>query len=185
LFEPSSSSYLYPSYKNTKIVFFLSFSKQEANHKFKPFYFKGEFQEPPLSPKPNRSSGYELHPWLIAIVQALPFLGHENKNPCQHLLDFKKICSCLYISGMTQETIRWKLFPFSLMGKAKQWYTFVVGSANGDWDELKDKFYLAFFTMSRIGSLPRAILEFEQREKQSIGSVWAYMLAQTCHYLMV
>jgi hypothetical protein len=45
---------------------------------------------------------------------------------------------------------------------------------NGDWDELKDKFCLAFFPMSRIGSLPRAMLEFEQPEKESIGSAWAW-----------
>jgi hypothetical protein len=36
---------------------------------------------------------------------------------------------------------------------------------NGDWDELKGKFCLAFFPMSRIGSLPRAILDFEQYEE--------------------
>ena len=79
------------------------------------------------------------------------------------------MCSCLSISGMTQETLRWKLFPFSLTEKAKQWYTHVIGSTNGDWEELKDKVYLAFFHMSRIVSLPRAILDFEQYE-ESIGA---------------
>jgi hypothetical protein len=59
------------------------------------------------------------------------------------------------------------------MEKAKQWYTFAVGSANGYWDELKDKFCLAFFPMSCIGSLPRVILNFEQHEKESIGIAWA------------
>ena len=54
------------------------------------------------------------------------------------------------------------------MEKKKQCYTLVVESTNGDWDELKDKFHLAFFPMSRIDSLPRAILDFEQR-KESIG----------------
>ena len=56
------------------------------------------------------------------------------------------------------------------MEKAKQWYTHAVGSTNGDWEELKDKFYLAFFPMFRIGSLLRAILDFEQHEKESIGA---------------
>jgi hypothetical protein len=79
----------------------------------------------------------------------------------------------MYISGMTQKTLRWNLFPFSLIEKAKQWYIFAVGSANGDWDELEDKFYLAFFPMSRIGSLPRAIFDFEQHEKESICIAWA------------
>ena len=74
---------------------------------------------------------------------------------------------------MTQETLRWKLFPFSLTWKSKQWYTHVVESMNGVWDELKDKFHLAFFPMSHIDSLPRAILDFEQRKKESIGVAWA------------
>ena len=59
------------------------------------------------------------------------------------------------------------------MGEANQWYTHAVGSTNGDWDELKDKFCLAFFPMSRIESLPRAILDFERYEKESIGAAWA------------
>ena len=53
------------------------------------------------------------------------------------------------------------------MGKAKQWYTHVVESMNGDWDEIKDKFQLTFFPMSSIDFLPRAFLNFEQHEKES------------------
>jgi hypothetical protein len=74
---------------------------------------------------------------------------------------------------MTKETLRWKLFPFSLTGKVKQWYTFAVGSMNVDWNEHKDKFCLAFFPISYISTLPRAILDFEQCEKESIGAAWA------------
>jgi hypothetical protein len=83
------------------------------------FISKGEFREPPPLSEPNHSSGYELHPGLIAMVQALPFLGHDDDNPCQHLLDFEKIYSSLSILGMTLETLRWKLFPFSLTGRTK------------------------------------------------------------------
>ena len=104
------------------------------------------------------------------MVEALPFSRIENENPFHHLHEFVEMCSCLSISGITQETLRWKLFPFSLTEKAKQCYTHAVGSTNGDWEELKDKFYLAFFPMFRIGSLPKAILDFEQREKESMGA---------------
>ena len=132
---------------------------------------KGEFSEPP--PKPNLSSSGELHPGLIAMVQAQPFSGCDNENPCYHMHQFEEMCSCLSISGMTLETLKWKLFSFSLIEKAKQWYTLAIESMNGDWDELKDKFYLAFFPMSHIDSLLRAILDFEQYEKESIGAAWA------------
>ena len=106
------------------------------------------------------------------MVRAQPFFGLDSENPCNHLLEFEEMCSCLIISSITQENLKWTLFPFSLMGKAKQWYALAVGSTNGDWEELKDKFSLAFFPMSHIISLPRAILEFEQHE-ESIGVAWA------------
>ena len=81
---------------------------------------KGEFPKPPSS-QPTFSSDSELHPGLIAMVRAQPVAGHDNENPCHHLQKFEEMCSCLSISGMTQETLKWKLFPFSLIKKAKQW----------------------------------------------------------------
>jgi len=59
------------------------------------------------------------------------------------------------------------------MGEANHWYTHAVGSMNEDWDELKDKFCLVFFPMSHIDSLQRAILDFEQYQKEPIGAAWA------------
>ena len=46
---------------------------------------------------------------------------------------------------MGDETLRWKLFPFSLMGRAKKWYNRHVGSSQGDWDILRKDFCLKFF----------------------------------------
>jgi hypothetical protein len=70
---------------------------------------------------------------------------------------------------MAQETLRWKLFPFSLDDRAKQWYAHNVGKVNGEWDELRDRFCLAFFSISRIASLRKEILDFHQDEKETIG----------------
>jgi hypothetical protein len=49
---------------------------------------------------------------------------------------------------MIQETIKLKLFLFSLFGRAKQWYAHTIGGVKGNWDELQDKFCLAFFPLS-------------------------------------
>jgi hypothetical protein len=66
---------------------------------------KGELHEPPL--KSTLHSGRELHPGLIAMLRAQLFSGLNSKNPCNHLLEFEEMCSCLSISRMTQETLRW------------------------------------------------------------------------------
>ena len=79
----------------------------------------------------------------------------------------------LSIAGMAQETLQWKLFPFSLIEKAKQWYTHSLGKVNGEWEELRDRFCLEFFPISRIASLRKEILDFCQDEKESIGAAWA------------
>jgi hypothetical protein len=111
---------MYPYfYKNKNIFFILFIMKPTQNPNS--LASKREFYEPP--PKPNLSSGGEVHPSLKTMVWAQPFSGHDNENPCYHLQEFEKMCSCLSISGMTQETLWWKLFPFSLIGKEKQWYS--------------------------------------------------------------
>ena len=74
---------------------------------------------------------------------------------------------------MAQETLRWKLFPFSLTEKAKQWYTHNVGKVYGEWEGLRNRFCLAFFPISRIASLRKEILDFRQDEKETLGTAWA------------
>ena len=81
-------------------------------------------------------SGYELDPDIIAMVRERTFPSLGIEDPYHHLLEFEELCSYLVIPSMSQETLRWKLFPFSLIEKAEQWYTHNAGNANGDWEEL-------------------------------------------------
>ena len=78
--------------------------------------------EPPKSSKPILTPGYELHPCLINMVEEQFFLGEDDENTYFHLCVFEQTYACLHIVGMLDETLRWKLFPFSLMGRAKHWY---------------------------------------------------------------
>jgi hypothetical protein len=44
------------------------------------------------------------------------------------------------LEGMSDQTLRWKLFPFSLKGKARQWY----GKAIGKQQEIGDPYVPIF-----------------------------------------
>jgi len=83
------------------------------------FASKGEFLEPPPSSKPITASSYELCPGFIALVREQTFLGFDYENAYHHLREFEQFCACLTISGMSQDTLQWKLFPFSLDERAK------------------------------------------------------------------
>jgi hypothetical protein len=73
---------------------------------------------------------------------------------------------------MCNETLRCKLFSFSLTGKAKHWYNRHVGSTQGDWEVLCSNFCLQFFSIFKVAKLRREIICFEQQKKESLGEAW-------------
>jgi hypothetical protein len=67
-------------------------------------------------------NGFELKPALINMVQASQFCGKAHEDVSAHLQHFLKICNTFTIKGVTKNAILLHLSPFSLLGKAKQWF---------------------------------------------------------------
>jgi hypothetical protein len=130
-----------------------------------------EYLQPPPSCHAILSDGYEIHPSLIAMVCAQSFSGRKDESSYAHLQEFEQNCSMLTISGMNQNTLRWKLFPFSLTGEAKIWYDRKAGRVRGDWIKLKDEFCLFFFLVTKVFQLRIQLLTFMQGE-ELIGVAW-------------
>jgi len=118
--------------------------------------------EAPSSSQAILAVHYELRPSLIAMVQENPFSGEGDENPYTHLRDFEQLCSCIHIQGMRRVTHKWKLFPFSLTGKARRWYSRYVGSVDREWEKLEAKFCLTYNPISRVARLRREVLNFNQ-----------------------
>ena len=62
---------------------------------------------------------FELKSSLINIVQASPLCGKPNEDANAHLQNFLELCKTITIQGITYDAIRLRLFPFSILGKAK------------------------------------------------------------------
>ena len=120
--------------------------------------------EPPSSSQTKFSDSYELCPSFITKVQEHIFSADEKENPYIHLCEFEQVRSCLHISGMSQETLMWKPFSFSLMGLAKLWYTQNIESVHGEWEVLQTKFCIDFFPISWVAQLCCEVL-LKQTEK--------------------
>ena len=104
------------------------------------------------------------------MVRSQSFSGHRDENPYTHLREFEQNCSIVSIPGMHHETVKWKLFPFSLTRRAKDWYYITIGSIEGDWNVLKEKFCLRYFPLSKIIALRMEALSFKQREGELLGA---------------
>ena len=67
-------------------------------------------------------ANFELKPGLINMVQSNQFCGKAHEDASAHLQHFLEICSTFTISGVPKDAILLCLFPFSLLGRAKQWF---------------------------------------------------------------
>ena len=76
----------------------------------------------PTGPEVNtEGDNFEIKTGLITMVQASPFYGKANEDASAHLQQFLELCSTFDVKGVSQIAIRLRLFPFSLLGRAKQW----------------------------------------------------------------
>jgi hypothetical protein len=67
-------------------------------------------------------AAFELKPALINMVQASQFCGKAHEDANKHLQHLLKICSTFTIKDVPSDAVLLRLFPFSLLGRAKQWF---------------------------------------------------------------
>jgi len=115
----------------------------------------------------NVDTHFELKPTLITMVQASPFCGKAHEDANANLQHFLEICNTFTIKGVTQESIRLRLFPFSLLEKAKQWF-YSNRNAVDTWDKCSNAFLVRFFTMGKTNALRNKISSFQQQADESI-----------------
>jgi hypothetical protein len=74
----------------------------------------------PVGPAVNVGNGnFEIRTGLISMVQASQFCGLPSEDANAHLQHFLELCDTIVIKDVAQDSIRLRLFPFSLTGKAK------------------------------------------------------------------
>ena len=69
----------------------------------------------------------------------------------------------LHDQSCNEETIRLKLFPFSLKDKAKTWLDSLRPRSIGTWQEIQTEFLKKFFPIHRTNALKRQIMNFHQK----------------------
>jgi hypothetical protein len=69
------------------------------------------------------------------MVAANPFEGMVTENPYRHIRDFMTICNTVRQEGVPDDWFKWNLFPYSLDGNAKTWYSFASFEVEGNWNK--------------------------------------------------
>jgi hypothetical protein len=91
---------------------------------------------------------FVLKPALINMVLQSPFCGKASADANTHLQQFLEICNTFTIRGVTQDVVHLCLFPFSLLGKAKQWF-YSNKEAVSTWEKCSNAFLTKFFCWAK------------------------------------
>jgi hypothetical protein len=75
------------------------------------------------------------------------------------------------MKGVTMDAILLCLFPFSLLGKAKQWF-YTNKERNTTWDNYSTSFLAKFFLIGKTNALRGRISSFHQHHDSSIPKTW-------------
>ena len=87
-----------------------------------------QFSAPSNSHIPTRLNNdqgtnvFEIKTGLVNMIQASPFCGKASADAHAHLQNFLEVSSIINPKGITMDNVRLRLFPFSLLGKAKTWF---------------------------------------------------------------
>ena len=74
----------------------------------------------PTRPEVNtRGENFKIKMGLIMMVQASPFCVKANEVASANLQQFLELCTTFVIKQVSQDAIRLRLFPFTLLGIAK------------------------------------------------------------------
>ncbi|CAM8887360.1 unnamed protein product [Rhodiola kirilowii] len=124
----------------------------------------------PIAPPGVNAPHFELKPALINMVGNNAFTGIGNPNA--HLTSFLELCETFKMNNVPIEDIYLRLFPFSLMGRAKDWLWSHDANTFTTWDELAQAFLLQYFPPAKTQRLKNLINSFEQGEDETFYEAW-------------
>jgi hypothetical protein len=107
---------------------------------------------------------------LINMVQQSLFNSKASEDANAYLQDFLEIYNTFTIQGV-RHAVRLRLFPFSLLGKAEQWF-YSNKDAVLTWEKCSNAFLAKFFSLGKTNAFWNKISGFQQLTDETITEAW-------------
>ena len=111
--------------------------------------------------------GFELKTGLMNMVQASPFYGKASEDANAHLQNFLEVSNTINPKGTTEDIVRLRLFPFSLLEKAKTWF-YSNKEACTTWEACSNAFLAKYFPVGKTNALRNRIYSIQQLPDETI-----------------
>lgn len=118
------------------------------------------------------TSQYEMKIGMLHIIYANPFASLDHEYPYTHLTKFYELEGMLGAPEAEEEVDFMRLFPYSLIGKAKHWYLDQPTETMTNWNVLEENFLNRFFSHNRFMDAKTTIATFAQSANETLCEAW-------------
>lgn len=92
--------------------------------------------------QPTNPMTFDIKNFVLQYLRDNMLNGQAIHDPWEHLAMFYEICSMCKLAGadITNDQVKFCIFGFSLIGRAKDWLQYIPNRMIQTWKELEDKF---------------------------------------------
>ncbi|XP_021808096.1 uncharacterized protein LOC110751879 [Prunus avium] len=128
----------------------------------------------PTSPSsillPTVARKYELKSSYLNMLPS--FYGLPNEDPLTHIKDIFNVVSSFLLTGVTEDQLRMRVFPYILKDKTKYWLNSLKPGSLTTWAAIQKKFLEKYFSTQKTDMLRDKILLFAQQDDKSFCEAW-------------
>jgi hypothetical protein len=123
----------------------------------------------PIAPPAPEVNFYEIKPALLNLVMKEQFFGACSDHAAAHLNNFIELCEMQKYKDIDGNIIKLKLFPISLIGRAKDWLLSLSRNSINSWDKCEDAFIGKYYPPAKIIDLRSDIMKFRQFDNEYVA----------------
>ena len=121
---------------------------------------------------PITTTNFEVKPITMTMLNNVQFGGLPSEDPNLHISSFLEVCDMFKYTGVSDDAVRLRLFPFTLRDRARSWLDSLLPRSIATWEDMETKFLHKFFPPAKTAKLRNEINTFYQLDQESLYEAW-------------
>ncbi|CAN6572969.1 unnamed protein product [Malus baccata var. baccata] len=121
-------------------------------------------------PAVEEGTAFEIKQHMLNILPT--FHGLSSDDPNMHIAEFLMGCKNILVRGFSAESIKLRLFPYTLKDQARRWLLTLPSGSITTWAQLSERFLNKYYPASKTLDMRTQILSFAQKPKEEFHEAW-------------